>query len=319
MKDAIGGYLSLELNKELKPYHGGLNCIALNTGRNCLEYILRVRKYKKVYIPYFTCEVILEPFQKLGVKYEYYSVDENLDPIINYNSVKKDEGFLYTNYFGLKDQKISELSKLSLNLIIDNAQSFFSKPLEGVDTFYSVRKFIGVSDGAYLYMDDFLNNDFETDISHTRIEHLLIRIDQGAEVGYSTFSKNDEKLIGQPIRLMSKLTSAILESVDYDEIRNRRIQNFNFLATELRDLNLLDLIFDDKQIPMVYPYLSKDKKLKKKLFDNRVYCANYWPNVMEWCSEDSLEYNYSKDIIHLPIDQRYTREDMEYIIDIIKN
>ena len=59
--DVIGGYFSLELPL-IEEYHK--NAIRLNTGRNCLEYILRVRGYKKVYIPYYTCEVILEPFKK---------------------------------------------------------------------------------------------------------------------------------------------------------------------------------------------------------------------------------------------------------------
>lgn len=60
----IGGYFELELPKR-EEYHK--NVLALNTGRNCLEYILRLRGYKKVFLPYYTCEVILEPFSKLNV------------------------------------------------------------------------------------------------------------------------------------------------------------------------------------------------------------------------------------------------------------
>ena len=62
--EPIGGYFSLEL-----PHYGEYHkdAIRLNTGRNCLEYILRVRNYKKVYIPYYTCDVVLEPFKKLGI------------------------------------------------------------------------------------------------------------------------------------------------------------------------------------------------------------------------------------------------------------
>lgn len=48
----IGGYFELEL-----PLHSELHAdaIALNGGRFCLEYLLRCRKYSKIYIPYFTC------------------------------------------------------------------------------------------------------------------------------------------------------------------------------------------------------------------------------------------------------------------------
>ena len=74
----IGGYFELELNKSID-YHR--NAIALNTARNALEYILIAKKYQKVYIPYFTCDVILEPFQKLNIAYEFYKIDENFECI----------------------------------------------------------------------------------------------------------------------------------------------------------------------------------------------------------------------------------------------
>ena len=45
----IGGYFELQLRKG-EHYHKG--ALQLNTARNCLEYILRAKKYKKIYIPY---------------------------------------------------------------------------------------------------------------------------------------------------------------------------------------------------------------------------------------------------------------------------
>ena len=46
--EAIGGYPALEL-RQGEHYHTG--ALKLNTARNALEYILRVRGYDKVYIP----------------------------------------------------------------------------------------------------------------------------------------------------------------------------------------------------------------------------------------------------------------------------
>ena len=68
----IGGFFELQLRKG-EHYHKG--AVQLNTARNCLEYILRAKKYKKIYIPYLDSEVIWEPMQKLGIDYEFYSVD----------------------------------------------------------------------------------------------------------------------------------------------------------------------------------------------------------------------------------------------------
>ena len=99
---------------------------------------------------------------------------------------------------------------------------FFSKPLTGVDTFYSPRKFFGLPDGAYLYTDKEIELEFEQDISINRIEHLLGRIEHGAEAHYETFKRNDEALMNQPIKQMSSLTSKLLKTIDYKHVAYTR-------------------------------------------------------------------------------------------------
>ena len=118
---AIGGYFELELS-EGSEYHQ--EAIALNSGRHCFEYILRLRKYIKVYIPYYTCEVILEPINKLGIKYEFYHIDERLEPQFDFSNLQEGESMLYTNYFGLKDEYVNSIPQKQ-NIIIDDYQSFF--------------------------------------------------------------------------------------------------------------------------------------------------------------------------------------------------
>jgi hypothetical protein len=49
-----------------------------------------------------------------------------------------------------------------------------------------------------------------------------------------------------------------------------------------------------------------------------VFCARYWPNVLEWCQPGDFEYQLAENLVCLPIDQRYGEEEMNYIIDIIK-
>jgi len=310
----IGGYFQLDLNKNLE-YHP--NAIKLNIARNALEYILIVRKYKKIYIPFFTCDVILEPLKKLNIEYEFYNIDVQFEPVFNYNNIKENEGFLYTNYFGLKDIFVNELSKLVTNLIIDNAQSFFSKPIENIDTFYSPRKFFGVPDGGYLYCNKLINYKLAIDISIARMEHILIRLETNASNGYTKFCSNESALKNQPIMEMSNITKKILDSIDYNEAEFKRIENFHYLHNHLKKNNLLKIELDKVCVPMVYPYWCKDKNLKKLLIENNIYTATYWNNVINWCAEETLEYKFSKEVIYLPIDQRYGIEDMARIINIL--
>ena len=163
--EAIGGYFSLELPQR-EEYHK--NAIRLNTGRNCLEYILRVRGYKKVYVPYYTCEAVMEPINKLGIPYEYYHIDIHFE-IRDRFTLKEGEALLYTNYFGLKQRYVEQLAeKIGSRLIVDNTQAFYAKPIPGSDTFYTCRKFFGVPDGAYLYCDKDLDEKMEQDYSYDR-------------------------------------------------------------------------------------------------------------------------------------------------------
>lgn len=66
----IGGFFELELSFKGTGIHQ--HSILLNTGRNALEYILKAKRYQKLYLPYYTCDVLLEPLQRLKVEYEFY-------------------------------------------------------------------------------------------------------------------------------------------------------------------------------------------------------------------------------------------------------
>lgn len=313
--EAIGGYFELEL-KQGSHYHEG--ALKLNTARNCFEYILRAKQYKKVYLPFFTCDVMLEPLRKLDIDYEFYSIDEHLDPIF-ISKIQNNEAFLYTNYFGLKQKTVKFLSKkIGNNLIIDNAQAFFSKPIAGIDTFYSARKFLGVTDGAYLYTDTFLSDNFEQDLSFNRMSHLLKRIDIGAEFGYNDFKKNEFELINQPIKRMSNLTNKVLSNIDYKYIMHKRLNNFMHLHSLLKEYNLMDIDIILNEIPMIYPLYTENKNLRQMLIKNKVYIASYWPNIFEWCDESQIEYKMAEHILPLPIDQRLDTQNMKLIFSLIK-
>jgi hypothetical protein len=317
MNKSIGGYFELEMNNLNSVFHENAN--ELNTGRNAFEYILKAKAIQKIYIPYFTCNVLLEPLQKLEIPYEFYSINEQLEPIFNFSVLEDKDGFLYTNYFGLKDCYIKQLSNDCKQLIVDNAQAFYSKPLNNKPTFYSPRKFLGVSDGAYLYCNEKLEHNFDKDISNDRMSHLLIRKDVSAEAGYSNFVANDLSLENQPIKMMSTLTKDILRTIDYVSIAKKRIENYIFLDNALKSSNKLTLQLDDKSVPMVYPYWTKDITLRKRLLKNKIYTATYWPNVKEWCKENSLELQLVNEVVYLPIDQRYGYEEMKIIKKLVLN
>jgi hypothetical protein len=313
----IGGYFELELRKG-KEYHS--NAIRLNLGRTAFEYILRAKKIEKVFLPYYTCDSMLEPIFKTGIPYELYHIDKNLEPVFNYASLKNTDYFLYINYFGLKDKFIEHLGNNIGNLIIDNSQAFFSIPRPGADTFYSPRKFFGLPDGGYLYTDTFLPQvKLKRDNSLNRFEHLIGRIENGAEKSYNLFIKNEQSFRGHSIKMMSKITQRLLQNIDYVRMAEIRKKNFHFLNNKLGSKNELIADLNDDSVPMVYPLFSKIPNLRNYLIQNKVYVAQYWPNILSWCDKSSIEYLFTEKTVFLPIDQRITLNDLDRIVKLILN
>jgi hypothetical protein len=307
-------FLELELRKG-KEYHK--NAIGLNTGRNALEYILLANKYTKIFIPYFFCDVLLQPLQKLNLEYEFYTINESFEAIFDFQLLKENEAFLYINYFGLKDDYIRNLTFQCKNFIVDNTQAFFSRPIKNIDTFYSSRKFFGLPDGAYLYSNNLIDKKLSKDLSYKRCAHLLRRIDDSPENAYSLFKENENLLNNVPLLEMSELTRILLQGINYAKVRKIRRDNFLHLQKRLNKLNKIQAKLNLKQVPLTYPFFSDIINLKEKLIENRIFITTYWPNVLK-LAKNTAEYKFAAFIVHLPIDQRYNIKDMDIIINIIK-
>ncbi len=314
MKD-IGGYPCLELPRG-EEYHSG--AMRLNSARACFGEILTARSIRKVYLPYYSCQVMIDELDRRGVEYIFYHIDESLNPA-TYPEVKECEAVLYTDYFGIKREMVRRLvSTYGNKLIVDNAQAFYEKPVDGIDTIYSPRKFFGVSDGGYMYIGAITNLPEEQDVSCIRILPQLKRIDLDAGAAYADFQNSEEELCGQNAKRMSELTRRILQGADYPFVKSKRIANYQYLHERLAGLNeLSDMELPENAVPLAYPLYVKDDCLRKRLINNHVFVPTYWPNVLETCGADTCEYSLAKYLLPLPIDQRYGEEDMQTIVGIV--
>jgi hypothetical protein len=260
----------------------------------------------------------MEPINKLGIPYEFYHIDIHFE-IRDRFALKEGEALLYTNYFGLKQRYVEQLAeKIGSRLIVDNTQAFYAKPIQGIDTFYTCRKFFGVPDGAYLYCNKELDEKIEQDYSYDRVAHLMKRIDLSAEEGFKDFRRVDDGLDKQPIRKMSKLTLRMMQGIDYEAAAQRRRTNYQILQDAIGKDNTLELHLEDDAVPMVYPYLVSVEGLREKLIDNKVFIARYWPNVLDWTKQEDIDYLLAFQMLPLPDDQRYNEEEMKRIVKVLK-
>lgn len=302
--EEIGGYFGLECKAHV-PYHRG---VYLNSGSNAFKHIIATLGIKRLWCPKYTCRCIAREARIVGCCPIPYEVDSRLMPLENFGV---NDFILYNNYFGVCGENVRALASRYPKLIVDNAQAFYSRQI-GMAGFYSPHKFFGVPDGGIaIYSDSNLNVgavNIPFDHSCERVECMLRRMDENATAGYAGYQATLEELAHAPIRRMSKLTSALMGNVDFSNAAKRRMDNFSVLHKTLRSEFPFALATDD--VPMIYPYVTHDRRLKQRLIASKIYVATYWPD-MDGCEE------LRDSIVPLPIDQRYGRDDMMRVLEVV--
>ncbi len=304
----IGGFFELETQRRGAYHKGGL---ALNSGRNGLRYIVRAHGIDRIFVPRYTCPVVWEALRAEGCELRFYDVDGELLPK---DPPPEDAWVLYTNYFGVSGEQVKSMSARYPRLILDLAQSFYTAPT-GHECVYSPRKFFGVPDGGIVFCSKKADIRMERDISLDRTSHLLRRIELGANAAYADFSREDASLEGAPVRTMSALTERLMESIDHEEAARIRRENFRYLHERLGAVNMFPLHVGAEDVPMVYPFLPGQggDELKKRLIENRIYVATYWPGQQD----KGYGLKLQSSLLALPVDQRYGPEDMRRILEVL--
>lgn len=302
----IGGYIELDTYTGPMLYEDG---IKLNCGRNALAYIIKAKNINKINVPKFMCDSNDKVLIENGVEVIYYNIGLDFKP-----QIKDYDGWLYVvNFYGqLTNEYILTLGK---NVIVDNAQAYFQRPVKGVDTIYTCRKFFGVPDGAILYTDKLIEINL-MDESYNRMNFLLGRFERTASEFYKDYVDNNHFFKDEPIKIMSKLTENLLHGLDYDVIKKKRTENFSYLNSKLASMNKLTLKIPEGAF--MYPlYIDNGFEIRKKLQDKKIFIPTLWPAVFNLCSENDLEYDMAKNILPIPVDQRYGIDEMNIIINSI--
>ncbi|PIQ89653.1 MAG: hypothetical protein COV72_02225, partial [Candidatus Omnitrophica bacterium CG11_big_fil_rev_8_21_14_0_20_42_13] len=186
----IGGFFELELpSSHCSP---AKKTPALTSGRSCLNFILQQTRPKRVYVPFFSCPLLIEPLGHNKIEFSYYGIDENLAPRLS-EPLRAREYLIYINYFGIKRPAVDALvAKFGDRVIVDNAQAFFEDNT-GSWGFNSARKFFGVPDGAFLYSPRKIKARFKpnTDI---RVDYLVNRLIGKQSLAYKQFLRAEREV-----------------------------------------------------------------------------------------------------------------------------
>jgi hypothetical protein len=317
----IGGFFEFEITHGKNVYHK--NAVALTNGRACMSLIIQQLNPQKIYLPFYTCDALFEPMISKKIKYEFYSINRDLEPetlpVLN-----NDEYFLYINFFGIKNRATDKLIKLYTDsFILDNTHDFFNRGYKNTISFTSARKYFGVPDGAYLYMPKKTEQNFER-FKKVSIDHLVNRLIGNQELSYKQFLAY-EKSLTPNIKRISTLSEIILSNINYGEVINKRKENYLFWSTLLNDINQLKLENVDANLnPFCYPFLPFQTVDKKALHQKLFFIPSYWPDTQHRKIKGyKFERYLSNNLLPLPIDHRYDKNDLKrlakFLLDLLKN
>jgi hypothetical protein len=310
--DVIGGFFELGMPVGELPYP---DTYPVNLGRNGLLLIIRERQYTEMWLPAYICQDVVEILRSKKVKINFYEINEKLEPAA-IPVLKKNEAFLYVNYFGIKDTACEKISKKIENVILDLSQAFFYTPPERIDAFNSARKFIGVPDGGFVFGNLARKLTLPQGFSHDQIKHLALRADGLIEDGYQAYKKRESNLNKLPPLKMSLLSQCLIRSIDKKKVVSKRTKNFKILHNYLHQENELHTGLNNSS-PLCYPLLVKNgKKLKEKLISKSIFVPTYWPGVnIE--PDFKFERKLMEHLVCLPVDQRYDESHMMKMVEAI--
>ena len=310
----IGGYFGLE--KPVRPHcHAG--AIALNCGRGALMYLAELRGIRRVWVPDYMCDSVPRALRRTGAEVLGYRIGEDLLPAYDFEPAEGD-WVLLADFFGQLDRPAVDeaLAFSGSRIIVDETQGFFVPAWEGCDTVWSCRKWFGVPDGAYAATSDGarLERGLPVDQSRDRMGFVLGRAERPAGEFFIEASANNEFFDGEPVKAMSPVTDSLMRAIDFEGARRRRVANWRLLDAALSTANGLAL--REPYGPFMYPLLVDDgPALKRRLIERGIFVPTLWPNVLEEAPEGSVARRCARDIVPLPLDQRYGAEEIDYVIE----
>ena len=138
----------------------------------------------------------------------------------------------------------------------------------------------------------------------------------------------EDKLDSQKeVYYMSDLSKCLLSYFSVSELMEKRKRNYQELDNIMKGIGVKGALEGEEFVPLCYPmYIENRDEFRKYLIDRQVYCAVHWPlenleseqngTDLKW---DDTAIQMSRNIISLPIDQRYDKKHMQYLGSLIKD
>lgn len=319
------------------------------------------------FLPALSCDSMYLPFEVRGVAVEFYAINDDLtvqmDSLDERLKYASNPVVLTMNYYGAADQKKAnrQIKELRSDAIIIEDVTHLIFNTEKWDTeaadyeIGSIRKWLGVPDGAIVVKNSGVltasvhagDTDFTTlrDKALHQKSDYLVRGGQDLKAEFRGLLSDAEDSLDNGLTTyeMSERSRKYLESVDVQNIRKRRKDNYDNLYKLLSDMpecghkfRLLTQTADDNtpfMLPIVLNMaeINKDKDYSQDIADGAgeldrngferllamkgVYAPVLWPIDEEAEQLCPVSKDIADNMLTFWIDQRYDRFHMEYVVE----
>lgn len=328
----------------------GSDYVWMSTGRSATAFVLdtienRNPNVRKVaVIPPFTCHTVIEPFIAKGYKVFTFHIGQDMeataDDILKVVKERNASVVLFHRYFGINtirdiDGIIPELRASGVVVIEDCTQNLYSCYQKSDADFFvgSIRKWCGVPDGGFAVCREgkFENKPTSFDQSLQEAKKVasiekyeFLFESKGDKQVFLNHYREAEDLLDKQNRYysISALSSTIQSNLNVEEMKNARRRNFGIITKGLTDVNGIKVIFkglQDGDVPLYSPILCSSRyNVQQILVKNAIYAPVVWPKA-DCCPDIDSDADYLYEhILCIPIDQRYDIDDMQRVINVLK-
>lgn len=255
---------------------------------------LKLSKDEKVLLPSYMCPTILYPFKELGIPYEFYKVNRNLQIDLGDLSKRVDakvKVIFFINYFGFKqsDEVITALLKLKESGIIiiqDVVQDFYvqDNDLIGNYAFMSFRKFFPC-EGSIIISPDKIDDVVIKGKNKTYFNNKLkgrfwryCHYKYGCDdKRFLTLFEKANKSYRLPENIkFTKYDEYVSNRIDFEKDKETRRENFIMLLGLYADIAIFKSL-PDNVVPLLFPIvISSRDSVQMKLREENIYCPVHW-------------------------------------------
>ena len=312
------------------------------------------KKEKIILFPAYCCWSMSAPFEKVGYKVVYYRLNEDLTVDLDYLKMLlgrvKADAILTMNYYGSAktDDAVRLAKENGLVVIEDFSHCTFSlKQIfnREVDIYVSsIRKSVGVCDGSIILskekmpeqyiqeeVKDFADKRF---VAQTDKRLYTWRKDQEKKQAFLGTIRECEGIIDEftAVRPISERAKKMLAQINGEEIAYARRENMKHLWSKLHEFQKvsgvsvgfkmvpgLECSFEKEGCsPFSLPILVENRdEVQGKLARRGVYTQWLWPLCDEAMAICPVSKEMNEKMLSVPIDQRFSWDDIEDIAEII--